>query len=102
MPRSFADGPREVTRWKPRSFDEMPLGDSRPCVDRKTVIINLTMMEPIRPKRAGSISWLAAGTLRPSIGHQERVGESIFLFAPSCVPPSPRPSGEEPLPRPPS
>ena len=49
---------------------------------RKTVILNLTMMEPDQAQRA--VDFVAGGTFAID-GHQERVGESIFLFAPSCV-----------------
>jgi cell division inhibitor SepF len=50
--------------------------------ERKTVILNLTMMEPDQAQRA--VDFVAGGTYAID-GHQERVGESIFLFAPSCV-----------------
>jgi cell division inhibitor SepF len=50
--------------------------------ERKTIIINLTMMEPDQAQRA--VDFVAGGTFAID-GHQERVGESIFLFAPSCV-----------------
>ena len=50
--------------------------------ERKTVILNLTMMDPDQAQRA--VDFVAGGTFAID-GHQERVGESIFLFAPSCV-----------------
>jgi cell division inhibitor SepF len=50
--------------------------------ERKTVILNLTMMEPDQAQRA--VDFVAGGTYAID-GQQERVGESIFLFAPSCV-----------------
>ena len=53
-----------------------------PILYRKTVILNLTMMEPDQAQRA--VDFVAGGTFAID-GHQERVGESIFLFAPSCV-----------------
>jgi cell division inhibitor SepF len=46
------------------------------------VILNLTMMDPDQAQRA--VDFVAGGTFAID-GHQERVGESIFLFAPSCV-----------------
>jgi len=46
------------------------------------VILNLTMMDPDQAQRA--VDFIAGGTYAID-GHQERVGESIFLFAPSCV-----------------
>ena len=74
-------GSSEVTLMDPRSFDEMPRA-IQALRDRKTVILNLTMMEPDQAQRA--VDFVAGGTFAID-GHQERVGESIFLFAPSCV-----------------
>jgi cell division inhibitor SepF len=71
----------EVTVMEPRSFDEMPRA-IQALRERKTVILNLTMMEPDQAQRA--VDFVAGGTFAID-GHQERVGESIFLFAPSCV-----------------
>ena len=66
---------------EPRRFDEMPKA-IQALRERKTVILNLTMMEPDQAQRA--VDFVAGGTFAID-GHQERVGESIFLFAPSCV-----------------
>ena len=71
----------DVTLMEPRSFDEMPQA-IQALRDRKTVILNLTMMDPDQAQRA--VDFVAGGTYAID-GHQERVGESIFLFAPSCV-----------------
>jgi cell division inhibitor SepF len=71
----------EVTLMEPRSFDEMPRA-IQALRERKTVILNLTMMEPDQAQRA--VDFVAGGTFAID-GQQERVGESIFLFAPSCV-----------------
>ena len=71
----------EVSLMEPRSFDEMPRV-IQSLRERKTVILNLTMMEPDQAQRA--VDFVAGGTFAID-GHQERVGESIFLFAPSCV-----------------
>ena len=71
----------EVNVMEPRSFDEMPRA-IQALRERKTVIPNLTMMEPDQAQRA--VDFVAGGTFAID-GHQERVGESIFLFAPSCV-----------------
>ena len=71
----------EVNLMEPRSFDEMPQA-IQALRERKTVILNLTMMDPDQAQRAGD--FIAGGTYAID-GHQERVGESIFLFAPSCV-----------------
>ena len=74
----ISTGTAEVSLMEPRSFDEMPAA----LRERKTVILNLTMMEPDQAQRA--VDFVAGGTFAID-GHQERVGESIFLFAPSCV-----------------
>ena len=71
----------EVSLMEPRSFDEMPRV-IQALRERKTVILNLTMMEPDQAQRA--VDFVAGGPFAID-GHQERVGESIFLFAPSCV-----------------
>ena len=71
----------EVSLMEPRSFDEMPQA-IQALRERKTVILNLTMMDPDQAQRA--VDFIAGGIYAID-GHQERVGESIFLFAPSCV-----------------
>ncbi len=77
----LSKGASEVNLMEPRSFDEMP-NAIQALRERKTVILNLTMMEPDQAQRA--VDFVAGGTFAID-GHQERVGESIFLFAPSCV-----------------
>ena len=64
----------EVNLMEPRSFDEMPRA-IQALRERKTVILNLTMMEPDQAQRA--VDFVAGGTFAID-GHQERVGESIF------------------------
>jgi len=71
----------EVSLMEPRSFDEMPKA-IQALRERKTVILNLTMMEPDQAQRA--VDFVAGGTFAID-GNQERVGESIFLFTPNCV-----------------
>jgi len=71
----------EVSLMEPRSFDEKPQA-IQALRERKTVILNLTMMDPDQAQRA--VDFIAGGTYAID-GHQERVGESKFLFAPSCV-----------------
>lgn len=71
----------EVFLMEPRNFEEM-VRAIQALRDRKTVIINLSMMEPDQAQRA--VDFVAGGTFALD-GHQERVGDSIFLFAPSCV-----------------
>jgi cell division inhibitor SepF len=71
----------QVVLMEPRSFEEMPSA-IQALRERKSVVLNLTMMEPDQAQRA--VDFVAGGTYALD-GHQERIGDSIFLFAPSCV-----------------
>lgn len=71
----------EVIVMEPRSFEEMPQA-IQALRERKSVVLNLTMMDPDQAQRA--VDFVAGGTYAID-GHQERVGESIFLFTPICV-----------------
>jgi cell division inhibitor SepF len=76
-----ANGMSEVVVMEPRSFEEMPQV-IRALRERKSVVLNLTVMDPDQAQR--SVDFVAGGTYAID-GHQERIGESIFLFTPSCV-----------------
>lgn len=76
-----ANNTYEVMVMEPRSFEEMPQA-IQALRDRKSVVLNLTMMDPDQAQRA--VDFVAGGTYAMD-GHQERVGESIFLFTPLCV-----------------
>lgn len=71
----------EVMVIKPESFSEMPKVIDA-LRERKSVVLNLGMMAPQEAQRA--VDFVAGGTYAMD-GHNERVGDSIFLFAPSCV-----------------
>jgi cell division inhibitor SepF len=71
----------EVMVMEPRAFEEMPQV-IQALRERKSVVLNLTMMEPEQAQRA--VDFVAGATFTID-GHQERIGESIFLFTPSCV-----------------
>jgi len=75
------NGPNEIVMLEPQSFEKMA-EVIQVLRERKTVILNLNMMEPDDAQRA--VDFVAGGTYAID-GHQERVGESIFLFTPSCV-----------------
>ncbi|NJN29842.1 MAG: cell division protein SepF [Synechococcales cyanobacterium RM1_1_8] len=75
------NGLSEVVVMEPRSFEEMPQA-IQALRERKSVVLNLTMMDPDQAQRA--VDFVAGGTYAID-GHQERVGESIFLFTPNCV-----------------
>jgi cell division inhibitor SepF len=76
-----ANGMSEVVVMEPRSFEEMPQA-IRALRERKSVVLNLNIMDPDQAQRA--VDFVAGGTYAID-GHQERIGESIFLFTPSCV-----------------
>jgi len=76
-----SNGVSQVMLMEPRSFEEMPQA-IQALRERKSVVLNLTMMEPDQAQRA--VDFVAGGTYAID-GHQERIGDSIFLFAPSCV-----------------
>jgi cell division inhibitor SepF len=75
------NGISEVVVVDPRSFEEMPQV-IQALRERRSVVLNLTMMDPDEAQRA--VDFVAGGTYAID-GHQERIGESIFLFTPSCV-----------------
>ncbi len=76
-----ANGISEVVVMEPRTFEEMPQV-IQALRERKSVVLNLTIMDPDQAQRA--VDFVAGGTYAID-GHQERIGESIFLFTPSCV-----------------
>lgn len=75
------NGVSEVVVMEPRSFEEMPQA-IQALRERRSVVLNLTLMDPDQAQRA--VDFIAGGTYALD-GHQERIGESIFLFTPSCV-----------------
>src|SRR5918998_4265963 len=75
------NGISEVVVMEPRTFEEMPAA-IRALKERKSVVLNLTVMDPDQAQRAVDF---VAGRTYGGAGHQERIGESIFLFTPSCV-----------------
>ena len=75
------NGMSEVVVLEPQTFEEMPQA-IRALRERKSVVLNLTIMDPDQAQRA--VDFVAGGTYAID-GHQERIGESIFLFTPNCV-----------------
>ncbi|MDF5717777.1 MAG: cell division protein SepF [Rhizonema sp. PD38] len=80
MPNAV-NGISEVLVIEPRTFEEMPQA-IQALRERKSIVLNLTIMDPDQAQRA--VDFVAGGTYALD-GHQERIGESIFLFTPSCV-----------------
>ena len=77
----IANAASEVVVIEPHSFEEMPQV-IQALRERRSVVLNLNVMNPEEAQRA--VDFVAGGTYAMD-GHQERVGESIFLFTPSCV-----------------
>lgn len=77
----ITNGNAEVVVIEPHSFDEMPQV-IQTIKERKSVVLNLSIMDPEEAQRA--VDFVAGGTFAID-GHQERIGESIFLFTPNCV-----------------
>ncbi len=83
MPGSsrFWGSAAEVLVIEPRAFEEMP-NIIQALRERKSVVLNLSLMDAAQAQRA--VDFVAGATFTID-GHQERVGENIFLFTPSCV-----------------
>ena len=75
------NGASEVVVMEPRSFEEMPQA-IQALRERKSVVLNLTTMDPDQAQRA--VDFVAGGTYAID-GHQERIGESSCLFTPNGV-----------------
>lgn len=72
------NGISEVLVVEPRTFEEMPQA-IQALRERKSVVLNLTIMDPDQAQRA--VDFVAGGTYALD-GHQERIGESIFCLLP--------------------
>ena len=79
MPHKAAQ--TEMCLMEPRSFEEMPTAVMA-LRERKSVILNLSLMNPDMAQRCVDF---VAGAAFAIDGHQERLGEHIFLFTPSFV-----------------
>lgn len=71
----------EFVLFEPRSFTEVPQAILM-LRDRKSVILNIQLMDPDEAQR--SVDFVAGGAYAID-GHQERLGEYLFLFTPSFV-----------------
>ncbi len=79
--RGLTHGNTEVMVIEPKAFEEMPKVINA-LRNRKSVVLNLDKMDPDEAQRA--VDFVSGGTYAMD-GHNERVGDSIFLFTPSCV-----------------
>lgn len=71
----------EVVLMQPRSFEEAPHAVTA-LRERKSVVLNLTMMEPDQAQRCADY---VAGGVFAIDGHQRQLGPNIFLFTPNFV-----------------
>lgn len=76
-----ANGVSEVVILQPHSFEEIPHA-VKLLRERKSVILNMMLMDPDQAQR--SVDFVAGGVFAID-GHQERLGENIFLFTPNVV-----------------
>ncbi len=80
MPR-ISTAMNEVVVIEAHSFDEIPQV-IQTLKEQRCVVLNLNVMDPDEAQRA--VDFVAGGTYAID-GHQERIGESIFLFTPRSV-----------------
>jgi cell division inhibitor SepF len=78
---SRANSISEVVILQPRSFEEIPQA-VKLLRERKSVVLNMMLMDPDQAQR--SVDFVAGGVFAID-GHQERLGENIFLFTPNVV-----------------
>lgn len=83
----------EVVLMQPRSFEEAPQAVTA-LRERKSVVLNLTMMEPEQAQRCADY---VAGGVFAIDGHQRQLGPNIFLFTPNFVHITPHPATEAPI-----
>ncbi|SRR5579883_2211917 len=84
----------EMYVMEPRSFEEMPQVVIA-LRERRSIILNLSLMDADAAQRCVDF---VAGAAFAIDGHQERIGEHIFLFTPSFVQISSYPAVEQPAP----
>ncbi len=82
-------GHTEMCLMEPQSFEEMPQAVMA-LRERKSIILNLGLMDADTAQRC--VDFIAGAAFAVD-GHQERLGEHIFLFTPSFVQISSYPSG---------
>lgn len=74
-------GQSEMLVFEPRSFEEIPPVVSA-LKQRKAIILNLGLVDADTAQRC--VDFVAGGAFAVD-GHQQRIGETIFLFTPSSV-----------------
>ncbi|MCP9839412.1 cell division protein SepF [Synechococcus sp. J7-Johnson] len=77
----FSDLAPEVVLMEPRRFEDV-LQAVQAVRERKTVVLNFGSMPPEEAQRSADF---VSGGVFALDGHQERLGEMVFLFAPFGV-----------------
>jgi len=79
LPNANAQG--EVLVVEPKDFDEAPRLVQY-LRERRSVVLNLNLMDPEKAQRTVDV---IAGATYALDGHQQRLGDGIFLFTPRSV-----------------
>ena len=76
-----SDGWHDVVVMTPQCFEE-GLDALLAVREQRTVLLNLSRMDPDQAQRTADF---VSGGVHALDGHQQRVGESVFLFAPASI-----------------
>ena len=76
-----SDGWHDVVVMTPQRFED-GLDALLAVRDQRTVLLNLSRMDPELAQRTADF---VSGGVHALDGHQQRVGESVLLFAPASI-----------------
>ena len=76
-----SDGWHDVVVLTPQCFEE-GLDALLAVREQRTVLLNLSRMDPDQAQRTADF---VSGGVHALDGHQQRVGESVLLFAPASI-----------------
>ena len=76
-----SDGWHDVVVMTPQCFEE-GLDALLALREQRTVLLNLSRMDPDQAQRTADF---VSGGVHALDGHQQRVGESVLLFAPASI-----------------
>ena len=76
-----SDGWHDVVVMTPQCFEE-GLDALLAVREQRTVLLNLSRMDPDQAQRTADF---VSGGVHALDGHQQRVGESVLLFAPASI-----------------
>ena len=76
-----SDGWHDVVVMAPQRFED-GLDALLAVRDQRTVLLNLSRMDPELAQRTADF---VSGGVHALDGHQQRVGESVLLFAPASI-----------------